>query len=50
MKKYYVHYSGTVEVLSDSEDEDEIYEKAKELVCDKTVRYMDIIGVEDIEE
>ena len=50
MKRYYVRYGGTVEVLSDSEDEDEIFEKAEELIRDKNVSDMDIIDVEDIEE
>ena len=50
MKRYYVRYGGTVVVLSDSEDEDEIFEKAEELIRDKNVDDMDIIDVEDIEE
>lgn len=50
MKRYYVRYGGTVEVLSDSENEDEIFEKAEELIYDKTASEMDIIDVEDIEE
>lgn len=50
MKKYYVRYGGTVEVLSDSEDEGEIFREAEELISDKTASEMDIIDVEDIEE
>lgn len=50
MKRYYVRYGGTVEVLSDSEDEGEIFRKAEEIICDKNAEYMDIIDVEDVEE
>ena len=50
MKRYYVRYGGTVVILSDNEDEGEIFRKAEEIIYDKNVDYLDIIDVEDVEE
>ena len=50
MKKYYVRFSGTTEVLIDSEDEDEIFKKAQKLINVFDVDDMEIIDSEDVEE
>ena len=59
MKKYYVHYEGTCEVLSDSEDECEIMDEVYDLIfgnprtrldAHASIEEMKIIDEEDVEE